>query len=110
MVLLAVLQCDAPHADPLAVLKVNQLLIGEQSEMVIPPVGHRYSSSLGAGCAVQILQEHEQSTWLVWPCRHTQHPALGCAIGYLLLAQEKMIITTASTLGQMNDEMSRRRI
>ena len=36
---------DAPHADPLAVLKVNQLLIGEQSEMVIPPVGHRYSSS-----------------------------------------------------------------
>jgi len=42
VVLLAVLQRDALHADPLAVLKVNRLQIGEQSQMVIPPVGHRY--------------------------------------------------------------------
>jgi hypothetical protein len=37
VVLLAVLQRDALHADPVAVLKVNRLQIGEQSEMVIPP-------------------------------------------------------------------------
>ena len=97
VVLLAVLQRDAFHADPLAVLKVNRLQIGEQSEMMIPPVGQRYGSSkspiergarahLGSRLRGAILQEHEQSTRLVWPCRHTpnQHPASGCAIGYLL--------------------------
>ena len=29
VVLLAILQCDALHADPLAVVKVNRLQIGE---------------------------------------------------------------------------------
>ena len=64
--------------------------------MVIPPVSHRYGSSKspierGArahlACRLRgaILQEHEQSTLLVWPCHHSQHLASGCANGYHLL-------------------------
>ena len=64
--------------------------------MVIPPVSHRYGLSkspiergarahLASRLRGAILQEHEQSTRLVWPCHHSQHMASGCANGYHLL-------------------------